>query len=138
MGDAICTEQLKQVIPDWVNVKVGVSSAPFTLNGKPYATRPESLKNISEFVRLPSSLQNPSAQGFYDNDQYSLRNIEAENIIGEETTTTLRYDNTLFTQRFIALHKNLWNNFGVSVSLFFTTNNYRKVFHIVIDRKSVV
>lgn len=131
MGEAVCTEQIKSVNPDW-NFKIGVSSPPFTLNGKPYASRPVGLQNISEFIRREGALQNPSAQGFYDDDQYSTINLELNNIIGEETSTTLRYNNNVYTQRFIALHKNLWGVTGVSVSLFFTTNDYRKVFHIVV------
>jgi hypothetical protein len=133
MGDSTCSEQLKQKVPTWNSTDIAwISTLPFTFNGRPYVTNPTSLQGVSEFRRKAGALQNPEANGYFSGDQYDLVNLRVDNIIGADPSTTLRYNNDSYSQRFIALHKNIWDNNGVSVSIFFTTSDMSKFYHICI------
>lgn len=110
---------------DWnAETTVYLSDSPFTLNGRVYSTPPRGLNQTSEKRRKSSAYLGP--------DNYEIMNLETQNIIGEDTATTLRYDGISFTQKFIALHKNLFNNSGVSVSLLFSDFGNSRFFHICI------
>jgi hypothetical protein len=133
MGDGTCSSQMKQKVPTWNSSDVSwISTLPFTLNGRPYVTNPTSLQGVSEYRRKTGALTNTQANGYFSIDQYDLINLTLNNVIGADSSTTLRYNNNSYTQRFIALHKNIWDNNGVSVSIFFATNDMEKFFHICI------
>jgi len=103
---------------------------PFVLNGAPMTNRPQSLRNLSTYRIKQSSLTKPFER--LNNSDYVLDNVLSENIIGADSNTSLRYESQTYTQKFIAIHKGIWEESEmVAVSIFFTARN-DDIFHIYI------
>jgi hypothetical protein len=108
---------------------------PFALNGAPMTTRPQSLRNLSNY-RVKDSVKNSPRYKIlseeFNNSDYVIDNLLSDNIIGEDSNTTLRYESQTYTQKFIALHSGIWGEeSGTAVSIFFTARN-DDMFHIYI------
>jgi hypothetical protein len=105
---------------------------PFTLKGAPLTLRPESITNISEFVRKPTATKDISnPQVYFGEENYYQVDLNTENIIGSDENTTLRFNGQNFTQQFIAIHKNIWNGKAAQLSVLLKSQR-GQIFHFCI------
>jgi len=124
--------------PELFDFAITQPTSPFTLSGAPLSNRPESLKNVSEFKRKSTALTNPSAPAYLSDSNYYIVNDDTSNIIGPDTSTSLRYEGNTYTQKFIAIHRSIWlgstdtsSGTDAQVSIFFTDSR-GNMFHICI------
>jgi hypothetical protein len=125
-------KQIPTPFPQGVNYK---SEPPFTLNGRAYTTPPTGEPGLSEYKRKPDALTNTeqaNRENYLRSDNYVRVDLQTQNIIGADPSTTLRYGSIKFSQKCIAYHKNLWDDTGVSVSLLFESEDGGTYFHICI------
>lgn len=100
-------------------------TVPFTLNGAPYANQPQSISNKRETVSyvipgIPgkeATATSPAVGPTADSIGYRIDDINTANIIGENSATTLKYDNNTYTQKFIAVHQGIWGDSRPHVSI---------------------
>ena len=101
------------------------ASPPFTLNGAPFANNPESLTGKQETVSYTISgspgqaatATSPAVGATADRIGYRTVDINTANIIGENSATTLKYENKTYRQKFIALHQGIWGDSRPYVSI---------------------
>jgi len=115
------------------------ASPPFTLNGAPFANNPESLTGKQETVSYTitgspgqaATAESPAVGATADRIGYKTENINTANIIGENSATTLKYENKTYRQKFIAVHQGIWGDSRpyVSILLLSPENDF---FHICI------
>jgi hypothetical protein len=124
--------------PELFDFAITQATSPFTLSGAPLSNRPESLKNVSEFKRKSTALTNPSAPAYLSDSNYYIVNDDTSNIIGPDTSTSLRYEGNTYIQKFIAIHRSIWlsptdtsSGTDAQVSIFFTDSR-GNMFHICI------
>jgi hypothetical protein len=126
--------------PSGLTYTTGVSkNIPFTLNGAPFANNPESIKGKQETVTytIPgtpgqvATATSPAVGATADTIGYRTDNINTANIIGENSATTLKYENKTYKQKFIAVHQGIWGDSRpyVSILLLSPENDF---FHICI------
>ena len=129
-GKSQAIKQIQSPFTGTINYK---SESPFTLNGRAYTTPPTGEQGVSEFKRRADALKNTSIENrenYLRSDNYERIDLLTQNIIGADTSTTLRYGSDSYSQKCIAFHKNLWNDSGVSISLLFESTDGGKYFHI--------
>jgi len=109
------------------------SSLPFTLNAAPSTNPPQSMTGASEYIRNSDASTDTAFMAAYlAESNYTLQQTPTENIIDADPQTTLRFNGVNYTQRFIAIHKNIWKRTSPpQISLFFMTPN-NDMFHICI------
>ena len=108
------------------------TESPFTLKGAPLTLRPESITNISEFIRKPTATKDISnPQVYFGEENYYQVDLNTENIISSDSNTTLRFNGQNFTQQFIAIHKNIWSEKAPQVSVLLKSQT-GQIFHICI------
>jgi len=91
---------------------------PFTINGAPLTIAPQSLKGLTEFVRLPKATKDTSnLDSYFAEDNYYTVNLATENILGADPNTTLRFQNQTYTVKFIAIHAPIWPDASKSSQL---------------------
>jgi hypothetical protein len=125
--------------PAGLNYSNPSASPPFTLNGAPFANNPESLTGREETVSyvIPgtpgqaATATSPAVGATADRIGYKTVNINTKNIIGENSATTLKYENKTYRQKFIAVHQGIWGDSRphVSILLLSPENDF---FHICI------
>ena len=113
---------------------------PFTLNGAPYANKPESENTLKQVIKVtipgkpgrPATATLPAEAPTPDTYEYKVINLNTPNIIGSNDATTLKYENTTYKQKFIAVHSGFWGeNSKRYVSVVFL-NPESNVFHLCI------
>ena len=101
------------------------ATVPFTLNGAPFANNPESVTDKQETVTyiIPgkpiqlATATSPAVGGTADTIGYKTQNLNTKNIIGENSATTLKYENKTYKQKFIAIHQGIWGDSRPQVSI---------------------
>jgi hypothetical protein len=108
------------------------TESPFTLKGAPLTLRPESITNISEFVRKPTATKDISnPQVYFGEENYYQIDLSTENILASDSNTSLRFNGQNFTHQFTALHKNIWTDKAAQVSVLLKSQT-GQIFHLCI------
>ena len=124
----------------------GEPDVPFDFKGAPLTIPPTAVKGLEEKIRKPSKTPEftQDIQYFIDNYYYTIQ-LDTRNIISDEQdfvrNSTLKYPNTQngsnYTLKFIALHKHIFGENQLQLSLFFQTNGPKtKFFHLCIPVSS--
>jgi hypothetical protein len=133
MNPSCVTEDAFIKIPELNFSRPGISKCPFVFNGAPMSNKPQSLTNITEIKRKQSATKDITLDSYFSEDNYYSYNLNTENIISSDQSTTLTIDSVKYTLKFICLHACLWsrNSPNPQLSIFMTAEN-GNMFHICI------
>jgi hypothetical protein len=113
---------------------------PFTLNGAPYANKPESEQGLKQVIKTtipgkpgrPATATLPAEAPTADTYEYNIINLTTPNIIGSNDATTLKYENTTYKQKFIAVHSGFWGESSKRYVSVVLSNSESNIFHLCI------
>jgi len=133
MNPSCVTEDAFIKIPELNFSTPGISKCPFVFNGAPMSNKPQSLTNITEIKRKSTATKDITLDSYFSEDNYYSYNLNTENIISSDQSTTMTINSVKYTLKFICLHSSLWsrNSPNPQLSIFMTAEN-GDMFHICI------
>jgi hypothetical protein len=110
----------------------GSTTPPFQIKGAPIGIKnPEPLSGVTEWVRKPNASLSQDPKTYFNRSNYYEIKLQTENILGPDADTTLRYEGINFDHKFTSIHRSLYGNPWLEVSLFFMSEE-GVMFHICI------
>ncbi len=110
----------------------GSTTPPFQCKGSPMGMKnPEPLSGVTEWIRKPNASLAQDPKTYFNKSNYYEIKLQTENILGPDADTTLRYEGKNFNHQFTTLHRSLYDNPWLEVSLFFMSED-GDMFHICI------